>query len=68
MAFDTPRNRMRYKLALGQHDKWINHNSRYGVSYTRGWNGQEWRETLDDFEHWCAGKTNRKKRTTNDDQ
>lgn len=61
MAFDTPLNRHRYEIALTEHDKWIDHHSRYGESYTRGWKGKDWRPATDDFEHWCAGRDNRKK-------
>ncbi len=61
MAFDTPENRHRYEVALTEHDKWMHHNSRYGVSYTRRWQGKEWCRVTDDFEHWSAGRENRKR-------
>ena len=60
MAFDTPENRQRYNVALTEHEKWLNENSRYGVSYTRGWNGDKCRMMTDDFEHWCAGRQNKR--------
>ena len=61
MAFDSLENRYRFNVALAEHDKWLNHNSLYGTSYTRGWSGADWRENTDDFEHWCAGRENRKR-------
>jgi hypothetical protein len=67
MAFDTPENRHRFDVAMTEHDKWFNHNSRNGVSYTRGWNGDDWRKVTDDFEHWCAGRENKKKQSTTKD-
>jgi len=61
MAFDTPENRFRYERALDMHSVLIMTAGKDGDSYRRGYEGHKWREMVDDFEHWCAGRTNAQK-------
>lgn len=60
MAFDTPENRHRYTVALTEHKRHMIAQDKNGLSYRRGWEGNEWRNMEDDFEHWCAGRQNAK--------
>ena len=64
MAFDTPENRYRYETALLRHDDLMSSMTKEGESYRRGWRGYNWRRQEDDFEHWCAGRENKKKEGT----
>ena len=64
MAFDTPQNRFRYERALDMHSVLIMAAGNNGASYRRGFNGLDWREDEVDFEHWCAGRENKKRQST----
>lgn len=63
MAFDTPENRFRYERALDMHSVLIMSASKDGRSYQRGYEGRDWRKMEDDFEHWCAGRENKKRQS-----